>query len=128
MNATAVRLGSEHQLTAYILIGDGADPARAWVCVQADDRMSSSSWLGCWSRKSGPVSARDLRVFLALLDERIRGGAVVGPYGVALSGHYFFDGWDSWGPGLPAPMLDQPPSALSPAEFDYQSVEEFGID
>ncbi|MEV6348588.1 hypothetical protein [Actinoplanes sp. NPDC051851] len=34
----------------------------------------------------------------------------LGPYGQFLDDHLFFDGWDSWGSGVPSPLV-----ALAPA-------------
>ncbi|MHC6628557.1 hypothetical protein ACYTFC_21150 [Streptomyces globosus] len=87
-----------------VLYGTVAD-GKIWAALVTKDGIR---WLGSWSR---PVTADPMREFDALshaLSSRIQndGRSATGPYGPSLKEHYFFTGWDSWGPGIPAPLKD----------------------
>ena len=46
----------------------------------------------------------------------------MGPY---LDGHYFFDGWETWGGGLPGPILSMTPSSVADATESVTALADF---
>ncbi len=88
-----------------------------WALLVTKDGMR---WLGSWSR---PISEDFMREFETLghaLQSRIQndGGPTIGPYGPSLREHYFFAGWDSWGPGVPAPLKDHIEARITAATLE----------
>ncbi len=104
MKILAVRLDAPVHFTAYVLNGDEEQPERTWVCVRAADSAPAVSWLGCWSRDSG-AGSEGVKQFLELLSDSVSSGGTTGPYGPTLGRVKPFQGWDSWGPGIPRPIL-----------------------
>jgi hypothetical protein len=112
-NSMAVRMGGEPDFVAHVFRGDNASADRVWVCLRGTGATSASSWLGCWSSKSGPPSSGDVKQFLDSLAQKVRTGGRIGPFGPYLDGHYFFEGWDSWGVGLPGPITSMTPTVVT---------------
>ncbi|SNY66601.1 hypothetical protein [Paractinoplanes atraurantiacus] len=77
----------EHPFVAVVLTGH-----RLWVCVRPAGAAVTAGWSGCWSRDGGVARADP-----------------TGPY---LREHLFFDGWDFWGNGTPAPLAGWAPADL----------------
>ncbi|KAB8166382.1 hypothetical protein FH609_023800 [Streptomyces sp. 3MP-14] len=99
----SVRLFMEHPLTAYVFTaGD-----RAWVGLADCPDSRPKSWTRIWSSHSPAVDAdvghllRQLTETLELREQR----DVSGDVRTIVAGHNFFDGWEYWGPGNPAPLL-----------------------
>lgn len=123
MNVVAVRLDAPVRFTAFVLREDEESAERVWVCVRAADSAPAVSWLGCWSRKPEP-SLGEVQELLRLLSQSVSSGVVTGPYGPALGAIESFQSWDSWGPGMPRPILGNRPWELQAG----QSLNEVSVD
>ena len=123
MSVVAVRLDTPVHFTAYVARGDEESAERVWVCIRAADSAPEVSWLGCWSREPEP-SLGEVKKFLRLLSQSVSSGVVIGPYGPALGAIESFQSWDSWGPGMPRPILGRQPWELQ----DGQPLIEVSID
>ena len=108
MTSKTMLMGGEQRFVAVVFRGDAAASDRLWVCVRGEESRSNASWSGCWSC-STKLSADDIRRFLQQLNEKVTEGGRIGPFGPYLEEHYFFDGWDSWGGGIPSPLSDVQP-------------------
>lgn len=106
MTPLTVLVGGKTRFIAVIFDEDSTTDQRLWVCLRGEGSPSQAAWAGCWS-KSGPVAGSELGRLLVMLDEKITTGGKVGPYGPYLDDHYFFDGWDYWGGGVPAPIAHE---------------------
>lgn len=123
MNGVAVRLDAPLHFTAYVLRGDEERAERTWVCVRAADSTPPVSWLGCWSRDPEPELG-EVKKLLRFLSQAVTAGAVIGPYGPALGRIESFQSWDSWGPGMPRPIVGYRPWELR----DGHAMAEVSID
>ena len=116
MTPKTIRMGGEQRFVAVVFRGDVAVPNRLWVCVRGKESQPNAGWSGCWSCSTEPTTV-DIRQFLQQLNEKVTEGGRIGPFGPYLNDHYFFDGWDSWGSGIPSPLADiQPAEILAIAE------------
>jgi hypothetical protein len=112
----------EQRFVAVVIAGDAAEATRLWVCVAADESAAGSGWVGCWSSASGKVeTASSLERFLEELRAQIARVGRTGPFGAYLDDHLFFDGWDAWGIGIPAPIGDLIPVDVLARAESYQS-------
>jgi hypothetical protein len=102
----AVWIGGDLGLIAYVFHGDSVAADRTWVCVRPEAASAGELWLGCWSSKEGRLSDPQLESFLTELCEVVIREARVGPMGPYISGHHFFDGWDTWDTALPMPLMN----------------------
>lgn len=101
-NVSAIHISGKYGFTAYLINGESeADPF--WVCVGSDGDPADRGWQGCWSRAARPTRD-DITEFLRQLALKLQQNATSGPFGPWLGGTYFFEGWDSWGAGIPEPM------------------------
>src|SRR5256886_16581809 len=89
-----------------------------WACVHGAGTPATRGWLGCWSSGSADIATQEVRRFLAGLVAKVGAGGRVGPLGPYLAEHYFFDGWDAWGTGIPAPLNAVPPASVIAAARD----------
>ncbi|MDX3771537.1 MULTISPECIES: hypothetical protein [unclassified Streptomyces] len=128
MNVVAVRLDAPVHFTAFVLRGDEESAERVWVCVRAAESAPAVSWLGCWSREPQP-SLDEVKKLLRLLSQSISSGVVIGPYGPALGAIEQFQSWDSWGPGIPRPILGRRPWELQAGHsLNEVSVDDLNLD
>jgi hypothetical protein len=111
MTPKTMLMGGEQRFVTVVFRGDAAAPDRLWVCVRGEESRSNASWAGCWSC-STKLAAADIRQFLQLLNEKVTIGGQTGPFGPYLDDHYYFDGWDSWGSGIPSPLSDIQPAVI----------------
>ncbi|WP_018220700.1 hypothetical protein [Salinispora pacifica] len=111
MTSMKIVMGGEGRFVAVVLRGDAAAPERLWVCVRGGHAPAHSSWSGCWSGTKA-ITGPDLQQFLERLDEKVTQGGRSGPFGPYLDEHYFFDGWDSWGSGIPSPLASSAPDEI----------------
>ncbi|MEV6293754.1 hypothetical protein AB0M41_25690 [Streptomyces sp. NPDC051896] len=98
-------LGGPYGLIAEIIQGDNEEPDRIWVCVR-HPASPDGAWLGCWSK---PSTVRDDQAVGEILQSLMRIaelGTSMGPRGPVFGEHYFFTGWQTWGPGAPAPLME----------------------
>lgn len=88
--------------SAYVLSLTGGE-TRTWICIRYDWDPDERGWQGCWSRSNATHS--EIVQLIHALSEKVRENFRVGPYGHFIGGTYFFDGWDAWGSGIPAPLI-----------------------
>ncbi|MEQ4302467.1 hypothetical protein ABNF97_13910 [Plantactinospora sp. B6F1] len=111
-------ISGEQRFVAAVVACDAAAATRLWVCVAPDDLATGSSWVGCWSGGAGKAeTASSLGRLLEELNAEIARVARMGVFGAYLDDHLFFDGWDAWGSGIPAPIANlRPVDVLARAE------------
>lgn len=114
-------MGGEQRFVAVVFHGDAAAPDRLWVCVRGDQVPTGDAWSGCWS-SAVPGSASLLQRLLENLNNKVVQGGHSGPFGPYLDEHYFFDGWDSWGSGIPSPIADLVPADVIADALPCNSV------
>jgi len=111
MTPLKLSISGEQRFVAVVIAGDSAEATRFWVCVAPDALVAASSWAGCWSSGSEKVaSASSLRLLLEDLRLQVERVGRMGPFGAYLDDHLFFEGWDAWGSGIPAPIADLVPA------------------
>lgn len=49
----------------------------------------------------------------------------VGRMGPFLDGHPFFDGWETWGPGMPVPLAAMTPASVKAAATAVSDLADF---
>ncbi|MFF0466161.1 hypothetical protein ACFYPX_01770 [Micromonospora zamorensis] len=116
-------MGGEQRFVAVVFRGDSAASERLWACVRGDNAPAHGGWSGCWSGAK-PVTRPGLQQFLEGLGERLTRGGRLGPFGPYLDEHYFFDGWDSWGSGIPSPLASLVPDEVVANAVPALSVAE----
>ncbi|MFD6712920.1 hypothetical protein ACFWDB_03345 [Micromonospora chalcea] len=103
-------VSGEQRFVAVVLAGEDAAATRLWVCLAPEGVTAGSGWVGCWSSSSGQVeTAHSLGWLLEALNAGVARVGRVGPFGAFLDDHLFFDGWDAWGSGIPAPIAGLAP-------------------
>lgn len=106
-------------IRAYVFRGDSASAERLWVCLRSGEASDRQAWICCWSsdtrHSNGEVAA-----FLARLADDVRRSIRQGPFGAYLDGHHFYDGWDTWGGGTPAPLVNQTPQQIATNATEYR--------
>lgn len=107
--------------------GAGAGAGPVWVCVRAGSRAAGKGWLGCWSSKQAAPEETEVREFLSTLGKDLTGHVSQGPYGLALSDHHFHEGWQSWGPGTPGPLVEAA-GEPSPADEAPRRIQDLHLD
>ncbi|MFW6691715.1 hypothetical protein [Streptomyces sp. MAR4 CNX-425] len=105
-------INDELRLVAYAFRGDRESAERVWVCLRDADIPPGTGWLGSWSSRPETSNADETRRLIRELTTATSRTAGRGASGVWLGEHYFFAGWDTWGPGLPAPLLTSAPPAV----------------
>jgi hypothetical protein len=112
-------IDGEQRFVAAVVVGDSTATTRLWVCLAPEEMAAGAGWIGCWSSGSGKAeNAISLRLLLEDLRVQVAGSGRMGPFGPYLDDHLFFDGWDAWGSGIPAPLADLVPAdVLSRAEI-----------
>lgn len=118
-----VLVGRDHRFFIVAFRGDASIADRLWVCVRGEEAPANGSWSGCWSRGTRIVEP-DFRRFLEQLEERVASGGRLGPFGPYLDDHYFFDGWEFWGNGVPAPLVDVRPGDAVDGAAPAASVDD----
>jgi len=103
--AMSVAVGGQQAFVARVC-KDGDE--RIWVCVRGEHTSATAGWAGAWSAPL-PIAKSALSQFLEALSERIREVGALGSFGQYLDGHLFFEGWETWGVGIPAPLAGQSP-------------------
>ncbi|MGW0285623.1 hypothetical protein ACWDXT_21260 [Streptomyces sp. NPDC003236] len=98
-----VSLGEAGNLIAEILRGDSLQSNRTWVCVRAVN-SPKGAWMGSWSKVLDSDTGEEINRILQDLRQVAENGVVTGPRGPVLVEHFFFPGWQTWGPGIPAPL------------------------
>ena len=116
-------MGRGQLFFAVAFRGDPTSPGRLWVCARGKGAPVGAGWSGCWSRDSAVLGA-DLQQFLRTLEESVTRGGRSGPFGPYLEDHYFFEGWDSWGSGVPAPLADIRPDEAVESAVSAASIGE----
>jgi hypothetical protein len=124
-SSAAVYVGGEPGFVAHIFRGDNANARRTWVCVRSAVGPVSPGWLGCWSCTSNSPSKGEVERFVGALAEKVRAGGRMGPMGPFLDGHYFFEGWDTWGTGIPWPILAMTPDVVAASADPVADVTDF---
>ncbi|MFF1922004.1 hypothetical protein ACFVW8_15700 [Streptomyces sp. NPDC058221] len=104
-----VKLDGKTQLLAYVFPDDSNVTRKAWVCVGVGDGHGAPQWVGFWSSGSQIPSKVAVEKFLRALAPRVVEGVSVGVMGPFLDDYLFFDGWDTWGPGVPAELANFSP-------------------
>ena len=118
-------IDGEPRFVAVVVAGDAASATRLWVCVAPDEVAVAGGWVGCWSSGSGEVeTAISLERLLEDLRVQVARVGRMGPFGAYLGDHLFFDGWDSWGVGIPAPIVDLTPVDVLAHAESCRSVSE----
>jgi hypothetical protein len=112
---------------ACVLVGDREKPQRVWVCVHNALLPRTRAWLGSWSSEATPSSAL-VRGLVGRLAGEIAAKARVGPMGPFLGDTYFFEGWQTWGIGLPAPLVDLAPAEVMEQSGDAVLPDEYSLD
>ena len=128
MTSLKFLISSEQRFAAVVITGDAAVPTRLWVCVAPDDLVAGSGWAGCWSSGIGTLqTASSLVRLLEELNAEVARVERPGPFGAYLDDHLFFDGWDAWGCGIPAPIADLGPAdVMARAELRTSSEDLVG--
>jgi hypothetical protein len=118
-------IGGEQRFVAVVMVGETAAATRLWVCVAPDAPTVGSGWLGCWSSCTGGVEVASSlgRLLEDLVAEVARVGRV-GPFGAYLDDHLFFEGWDAWGGGIPAPIASLVPGDVLTHAESCHSVDD----
>jgi hypothetical protein len=98
-----VCLGGANDLIAEITHGDTQESDRVWVCVRST-ASPDKGWIGCWSRMC--ATRDEVDQILQKLARITADDVSMGPCGPVLNEHYFFPGWQTWGPGLPSPLRE----------------------
>jgi hypothetical protein len=119
-----ISMGGDLGFLAYV-IHPGEDSARnLWVCLRSTLSGTRSGWLGCWSLVGSDVVADRVRQVVLDLAKVVQRDGRTGPMGPFLDGHHFFEGWETWGVGMPEPLkdlsLDDVTSTVT-AQFDADS-------
>jgi len=109
MNSLKWEIHGEQRFAAVVFRGDAAAPNRLWVCVRGVEVSPESAWSACWS-SIDEMSEPELRQFLRSVDAAVARFGRSGPVGPYLAEHLFFEGWDAWGNGIPAPLADLVPA------------------
>lgn len=91
---------AEVRFDFYVLYGDAERSDRLWVCVRTDEGERPIKWLGCWCH-DGELKVDELRVFLVNLRDSVGSTIGVGPFGPTIDYFLPFEGWVSWGLGVP---------------------------
>lgn len=105
-------ISGEQRFIVVVLAGEAAADTRLWICLVPDNPTVGSGWVGCWSSGTGKMeTAHSLGRLLEELNAEVARVGRTGPFGEYLDDHLFFDGWDAWGSGIPAPI-----SNLSPVD------------
>jgi hypothetical protein len=123
MNLFKVLMGDEQRFYAVVFRDDSMVPGRLWVCLRGELAPADGSWSGCWSRD---IRVPDSSLFhlLEMLQEKVARGGRSGPFGPYLDDTYFFDGWNSWGSGVPAPLVDVRPGEAVDSAVSVTSIDE----
>ncbi len=124
----AVRVGDEPAFVAHVFRGDHEKPRRVWVCLRGSVPPIPDGWVGCWSSKDEDLPSGMVQDFVRRLSEKVREGGAVGPFGSFLRDHYFFDGWESWGAGVPAVLAHLQPTVAIESSQTQCGIDEFRFD
>jgi len=121
-------ISGEQRFVVVVIAGEAAATTRLWVCLVSDNPTVGSGWVGCWSSGTGKVeTAHSLGRFLEEINAEVVRVGRTGPFGTYLDDHLFFDGWDAWGSGIPAPIENLlPVDVLAGAESCRSSDELVG--
>ncbi|GAA3869645.1 hypothetical protein [Streptomyces sedi] len=113
----SVQLFSEHTVTAYVFTVE----ERTWVGLADQPAARPKAWSRIWSSHR-PLAQVEIGHFLRQLTEALELLEREDAEGVTRTtvvGHYFFAGWEYWGPGNPAPLL---PSTAADYVGEAQAV------
>lgn len=98
-------IGGEQRFIAVVMAVEAAGDTRLWICLVPENPTVESGWVGCWSSGTGKVeTAYSLGRLLTEMNAEVARVGRTGPFGGYLDDHLFFDGWDAWGSGIPAPL------------------------
>jgi len=103
-------ISGEQRFVVVVMAGEAAAATRLWVCLTPDNPAIGSGWVGCWSSGTGKgETAYSLGQLLEEMNAEVARVGRTGPFGAYLDDHLFFDGWDAWGSGIPAPIANLVP-------------------
>ncbi len=109
---------------AYVIHPSDAPTTDLWVCLRSQQSVARRGWLGCWSLAGSDITPDRLRQFVANLADIVERNGCTGPMGPFLDGHHFFEGWKTWGMGVPDPLhgigVDEVISGVT-AHYDIDS-------
>jgi hypothetical protein len=111
---------------ACVFLGDSEKSERAWVCVHNSQLPARRAWLGCWSYEAG-INTELLRGLILGIASEIAKHSKIGPMGPFFGETYFFDGWQSWGIGIPAPLISVTPAECIADVGSRTSIDELSI-
>lgn len=122
-------ISGEQRFVVVVMAGEAAAATRLWVCLAPDNPTVGSGWLGCWSSGTRKVeTGYSLGRLLGEMNAEVARVGRTGPFGSYLDDHLFFDGWDAWGSGIPAPIDNLfPVDVLACAQSCRSSNELVGI-
>lgn len=125
----SVLLGGTERLIADIFHDTPQGSGTVWVCVRTGKRARGKGWQGCWSSEHEPPGEGAVAEFLSALTKNLANRVSAEPGVSALTDHYFHEGWQTWGPGIPAPLIglaeapspaDEPPRRVPAPPFDAE--------
>jgi hypothetical protein len=103
-------ISGEQRFIAVVMAGEAAADTGLWVCLAPDNPTVGSGWVGCRSGGTGKMeTAYSLGRLLKEMNAEVARVGRTGPFGAYLDDHLFFDGWDAWGSGIPAPIRNLVP-------------------
>ncbi|MGW5732640.1 MULTISPECIES: hypothetical protein [Streptomyces] len=123
----SVLLNDADRLIADIIQDPRQGNDLLWVCVRSGSRTAGKGWLGCWSSGKAAQEDAGVRKFLSALGRDLTDHVSKGPNGPVLTDHYFHEGWQSWGPGTPGPLLDVA-GEPSPTDDSLRGVHDLRLD